>query len=114
MIRAQKIVGFIVVREQKSSELIMTGINLSSFDGAIRSNNLREIWGDTWQPLTDAEKSERIQTKLEQARNAYCNMMSSSKNDGSLSYQNWALGTALGIKPSRAGYRKSLDGRCRA
>ena len=92
----------------------MTRINLSSFDEAIRNNNLREKWGDTWQPMTDAEKADRIQDKLEQSRNAYCNMMRSPKNDGSLGYQSWALGTALGIKPTRARYRKSLDGRRRA
>jgi hypothetical protein len=80
-------------------------------DAAIEKHNLRASWREGLFDTTEEAQQNRIAARYKKAKRVFGAMMWSSKNDGSSTYLNWAIHKALGITPTRAKYRKSLDGR---
>lgn len=92
----------------------MNEIDFSPFEEAIIKNNVRSRWRDSLFATNDHDRDAIEANEYLQAKFAYIQMMNSDKNDCSEAYRQWALGKSLGIAPTKAGYRSSVDGRaCR-
>ena len=88
-------------------------IDLTKFENLINEHKLREQWRDSLFPLSKVEQDKREKQKYEQAKGNYIKMIQSPKNDGGTGYLNWALEASLGVKPSKARNRASLNGKRR-
>ncbi|MEZ5501418.1 MAG: hypothetical protein R3E50_01725 [Halioglobus sp.] len=79
-------------------------------DAVIEKHNLRASWREGLFDVPEETKQRREEVRYKRAKRAFGGMMLSSKNDGSQRYLSWAIGKALGISPTKASYRKALDG----
>ena len=68
---------------------------------AIRENHMMESWKDSLFEKTEEEQIQRARKRALEARDTFLRIMNSTKNDGTLEYQQWAIRTALGL-PTRA------------
>lgn len=76
---------------------------------AIKQHDLMTFWGDGLFLTTDKERQARAEGRAKSAEQKYIRMMRSKKNNNTKKYQQWALVTALGIKPVKAGYKSSAQ-----
>jgi hypothetical protein len=84
------------------------------FEAAIEEHSLIETWRDGLFTTTEEQRDHRANKKYESAKKTYLSMLYSPKNRGNHEYLIWALETSLGIKATKAKYRKALDGRIKA
>ena len=89
----------------------MNAIDYTLFEAAIIKHNLRDRWSDSWRTLTEREKDTKVRKKYLEAKKAYTRMMLSPKSSRSAGYRRWALGEALGTKPTKANTNMSLYSR---
>lgn len=86
----------------------MKQVNYTSFDQAISKHRVRDRWRDSLFATTEKEKDDIAEKKYQKAKKDYTRMITSPKNDMSVTYHQWALNTALGIKSTKASHNRSL------
>jgi hypothetical protein len=67
----------------------------------IEEVKLREVWRDGPFVKTEEEAEKRCTEKERAAEGAFLQMMRSPKNNGTDSYREWSIRTALGLKTSK-------------
>ncbi|MEZ5501419.1 MAG: hypothetical protein R3E50_01730 [Halioglobus sp.] len=83
------------------------------FEAAIEEHGLIETWRDGLFTTTEEQRDHRADSIYKSAKRQFFTKLYSPKNKGDHEYFIWALETYLGIKATRARYRKALDGRLR-
>ena len=86
----------------------MKQVNYTPFDQAISRHKVRDRWRDSLFATTEEEKDSIAEKKYQKAKRDYARMITSSKNDKSVTYHQWALNIALGTKSTKSKYRSSL------
>src|SRR5690606_11223995 len=89
----------------------MSTIDLEPLRQEIRRRRLMETWSDSLFPKSKEDRLEKARKRALEARDAYIRIMSSSRNDGSEKFREWALKKALGLRTFRGYTAQAIGGR---
>ncbi len=72
-------------------------LDFAPLESAIARFGMCDIWGDSFETLTTEESEARIAQRKAEAVAAFTRLMQASSNDGTVSYEDWAVRKTLGL-----------------
>lgn len=78
---------------------------------AIRKCKMMAIWGDSISELTSTERTARARSRALEVKQSFIALMTSSSNDRSYDYLEWAIKTALELRTSKRHTAQAIGGK---